>query len=427
MKKFTPSVLSMAIMTTLSFGSAGASAEASAEPATLKLWRHETSSVKEIETNVAAVERFNQSQNRWKIEVEMIPEGSYTETITAAALAGDLPCVMDMDQPVVPNFAWAGYLRPLKGLVSQDVLDSLISTAKGTYKDEVYSVGQFEVALALFTRQSILDKFGIRKATMEQPWTRDEFLNALKVLKESGEFPYPLDMRTGWKGEWYSYGFAPLLQSFGADQIDRSNFVESEGVLNGKQAVAFGDFFQLLFEEGYLDRNPSDEKAFTQGRAAIDYVGSWEMAKHVEVFGDDLVVMPVPDFGAGPVIGGGSWHWGITKSCDQPQGAAAFIDFIMQPTEVAAMSAGASALPSTAAAAELTEHYRKGGDWRLFYDYSAAYARLRPQTPGYPIISSVFETALRNIKDGADVQDSLDQAVDTIERNISDNKGYGFN
>lgn len=423
MKLFTPTLLSVALMTTLS----SSAIYAAAEPALVKLWRHETSSVKEIEVNMAAIERFNQSQARWKVDVEMIPEGSYTQTITAAALADDLPCILDMDQPVVPNFAWAGYLKPLKGLIDDDALNSLIATAKGTYKGEVYSVGQFEVALALFSRKSILEKHGIRQATMEHPWSEEEFLAALKVLKESGEYTYPLEMRTGWNGEWYSYGFAPFLQSFGGDQIDRGNYVAAEGILNGKQGVAFGEFFQSLFDKEYVDRNPSDDKAFTQGRAAIDYVGSWEIQNQVDAFGDDLVVMPVPDFGKGPVIGGGSWHWGITQSCDQAEGAAAYINFILQPAEIAAMSAGASALPSTDAAAELTENYSKAGPWRLFYDYSAAYARLRPETPAYPIISSVFETTLRNIKDGADVQDSLDQAVDTIERNISDNKGYGFN
>ncbi|MFC6672892.1 extracellular solute-binding protein [Marinobacterium aestuariivivens] len=151
------------------------------------------------------------------------------------------------------------------------------------------------------------------------------------------------------------------------------------------------------------------------------------MSNHSKMWGDDLVVMPVPDFGQGPVIGGGSWHWGITQSCEQPEGAAAFIDYILQPAEVAEMSRATGMIPSTPAAAELTEHYRTGGDWRFFYDYSNAYARLRPATPAYPIISSTFESMARNIKDGSDVQDALDQAVDTIERNISDNKGYGFN
>ncbi|MFC6672891.1 ABC transporter substrate-binding protein [Marinobacterium aestuariivivens] len=225
-------------MTTLSF-SIGAVAAA---PETLKLWRHETSNIAEIEVSKAAVERFNQSQNNWKVEIEMIPEGSYTETVTAAVLAGDLPCILDMDQPVVPNFAWSGYLRPLEGLVSRAALDALIDTAKGTYKGEVYSVGQYEAALALFSRKSVLQEHGIRIATTDQPWTKEEFLAALATLKDSGQYRYPLAIGAGWTGEWYSYAFAPMLQSFGGDQIDRGNYLAAEGVLNGERALAWGNF-----------------------------------------------------------------------------------------------------------------------------------------------------------------------------------------
>ncbi|UTW04312.1 extracellular solute-binding protein [Amphritea atlantica] len=175
MKRMNISLLSCAVMTTLTF-SVGSVMAATSE---IKLWRHETSNIKEIEVNKATMDRFNQSQTKWHITAEMIPEGSYTQTVTAAALAGDLPCILDMDQPVVPNFAWSGYLRPLEGLLSQEALDGLIGSAKGTYKGKVYSVGQFDVALALFTRKSILEKYNLRQATYVQPWTKAELLYRL--------------------------------------------------------------------------------------------------------------------------------------------------------------------------------------------------------------------------------------------------------
>ena len=51
---------------------------------------------------------------------------------------------------------------------------------------------------------------------------------------------------------------------------------------------------------------------------------------------------------------------------------------------------------------------------------------MRPEIPAYPVITSSFEKAMNDILDGGDVQDSLDKAVDAIERNIADNNGYGF-
>ena len=65
---------------------AAASAQAMAAPVEIKVWRHDTNE-KEIAASKAAVERFNKSQNDYKVVMEMIPEGAYTETINAAALA----------------------------------------------------------------------------------------------------------------------------------------------------------------------------------------------------------------------------------------------------------------------------------------------------------------------------------------------------
>ena len=50
---------------------AAASAQAMAAPAEIKVWRHDTNE-KEIAASKAAVERFNKSQNDYKVVMEMI-------------------------------------------------------------------------------------------------------------------------------------------------------------------------------------------------------------------------------------------------------------------------------------------------------------------------------------------------------------------
>lgn len=403
----------------------GAAAQAAAAPVEVKVWRHDTNA-KEIAASKAAVERFNKSQDKYKVVMELIPEGAYTETINAAALAGKLPCALDMDQPVVPNFAWAGNLVELNNLIPARLLDQLNNVGKGTYKGKVYSVGQFDVSLALFGRKSVLKKYGLREATLEKPYTLEEFNHVLETLKKSGEFRYPFDINTSWSGEWYSYGFGPFLKSFGGDEINRSTYLESEGSLNGDAAVQWGTWMQSLVKNKYIDRKPTDDKGFLQGKVAIHYNGSWAVGDMTKAYGDDLAIMPVPDFGHGPVIGGGSWHWGISQACPEKSGAAAWLTFLLQPEEVAAMSNATSLIPNTQAAAAMTENYKAGGKWRIFYEFSKAYAQMRPETPAYPVITSSFEKAVNDILDGNDVQESLDKAVDVIDRNITDNNGYGF-
>jgi multiple sugar transport system substrate-binding protein len=158
------------------------------------------------------------------------------------------------------------------------------------------------------------DEHGIRIPTIEEPWTKDEFMAALDTLKESGEFEYALDVNAGSTGEWWPYAYSPMLQSFGGDLIDRSTYTSAEGVLNGPEALAWGEWFQSLFTEGYAPATPADDQGFLQGRIPLWYTGSWSAQTVLDTYGDDALFLPPPDFGNGPKIGAGSWQMGVTTN-----------------------------------------------------------------------------------------------------------------
>lgn len=396
-----------------------------AAPVDIMVWRHDTGDAEMAESK-STVERFNRSQDKWKVSVQAIPQGSYTESITAASLVGQLPCVIAIDQPTVPNFAWAGHVRALDDLLPRAAVQQLLPGGRGTYMDRLYSVGQFDVVLALFSRRSQLDALGVRVATIEQPYTAQEFYDILLKVKRAGRFRFPLDLNGKAKGEWVSYAFSPWLQSAGADLIDRANYLRVDGVLNSDAALGVARFYARLFKEKLAERNPADEKGFEQGRSLFQYTGSWKARDYVQRFGADLVVMPPPDFGRGPKVGAASWQWAITRDCANPAGAAAFLAHLISAPEMAEMSRATGLIPVSAAAAELTAHYRSGGDWRVYFDLAARYAVPRPPTPAYPAISSAFDKAMADLRGGKEPAEAMDEAVEAIEHNIVRNHGYGF-
>jgi multiple sugar transport system substrate-binding protein len=400
-------------------------AACAAAPVEVKVWRHDTGDA-EMAASRAMVERFNRSQAKWKAVVEAIPQGSYTESITAASLVGQLPCVITIDQPTVPNFAWAGNVRSLDELLPRASIDQLLPGGRGTYKGKLYSVGQFDVVLALFARRSQLQSLGVRVATVEQPYTARELHDILLQVKRSGRYRFPLDLNGKAKGEWVSYAFSPWLQSAGADLIDRADYLRVDGVLNSDAALGVARYYARLFKDKLAERNPADDRAFEQGRTLIQYSGSWRAREYAERFGDDLVVMPPPDFGRGPKAGAASWQWAVTRSCPHPAGAAAFLAHVLSAPEMAEMSRQTGLIPVTEASAALTEHYRAGGAWRIYFDFAARYAVPRPATPAYPAISSAIDKAMSDLRDGKDPAEALDEAVEAIERDIARNKGYGF-
>jgi multiple sugar transport system substrate-binding protein len=398
---------------------------ASASGATVvKLWTHNGGNPEELSVVEDITKKYNESQDKYVVEIEAYPQAAYNDTIAAAAVAKNLPCILDTDGPITPNFAWAGYLQPLK--LDKAVEDSIAASAKSYYKGDLYSVGLYDAALSIMTRKSILEENKIRIPTMEQPWTLEEFDGALVKLQETGKYDYPIDIKTAYAAEWWPYAYAPWLQSFGGDLIDRDTMLSAEGKLNGPEAVKWGKWFQSLFTRKLADPNAADDQAFIQGRAALEWNGNWNARTNVEKYGDDMLFLPAPDFGKGPVIGGASWQWAISASCDQPEGALGWINLALTPEYVAKMANTLGNIPVTEEGAKLSENFGPEGKFRVFYEFSQKYALIRPPTPGYLTMSSIFDKAARDIANGADVQTTLDNAVDEIDRNIADNKGYGF-
>ena len=392
---------------------------------TLSLWYHGAGNEVEAKIINQIVADFNGSQADWKVELQSFPQAAYNDSVVAGALAGNLPDILDVDGPVMPNWAWSGYMQPLQ--IDETKIETFLPGPKGYWDGKLYSVGLWDAAVALVTRRSYLDELGLRTPTLDAPWTAEEFQAALDAAKASGKFEYALDLGTAWTGEWYPYAFSPFLQSFGGDIVDRSTYKTAEGALNGDAALAFGNWWQGLFTGGYAQatQDPADrDGGFAAGKYAFSWNGNWAALNALAAF-DDVVFLPAPNFGAGSKIGAASWQFGVSAKSAHPDGASAFIEFALQDKYLADFSNGIGLIPATKTAAAMTENYKDGGPMAVFFGLTEAQALVRPVTPGYVVQAKVFEKALADIANGADVASTLDAAVDEINADIEKNGGYG--
>ena len=392
----------------------------------LSLWYHGAGNAEERRIIGTIIEDFNTSQQEWRVSLQEFPQAAYNESVTAAALSNNLPDILDVDGPNMPNWAWAGYLQPLQ--ISEQKLTNFLPGAIGKWNGELYSVGLWDAALAIFARKSVLEANQIRIPTLEEPWTGEEFTAILEKLKAQDDFEYAIDLGMSDKTEWYSYAFTPFLESFGGGLINSDDYQTAEGVLNGDEAIRFGEWWQSLFEKQLApgpSQSPGDhETGFLDGRYALQWMGNWVAVKALEKYGDDLLFLPAPDFGKGPKIGAGSWQFGVSATSKHPEGASAFIEFAVQDKYLAQFSDAIGLVPATSTAAEMTKNYKKGGSLAGFFELSARQATLRPVTPAYAFISPVFQKVLADIANGADVAATLDNATDEIDANIKRNGGY---
>jgi multiple sugar transport system substrate-binding protein len=397
---------------------------------TVSVWFH-SGKGEERQTIDAQVAEFNEA-NAGEVQIELVnlPEGSYNDQVQAAALANDLPCLLDFDGPFVYNYAWSGYLMPLDKYVSDelkaDFLPSIIE--QGMYAGKLYSLGAFDSGLAIWGNKAYLTEAGVRIPTgIDDAWTGEEFLDALEKLQALAEVEYAIDFKMNYgETEWYTYGFAPIMQSFGGDLIDRSTYKSADGVLNGPEAVEGMTFFQELFKKGYANPDPAGDDAFYGTKtAALAFVGHWMWNPHNDGLGDDLVLLPMPKFGKKAVTGMGSWNWGLTASCPNPDAAWKVLEYFVSPDEILRMTNANGAVPARKSAIAKSKLYGEGGPVNLFVQQlEGGVALPRPVTPAYPVITQAFIEASKNIIAGADVKAELDKMVKKIDQDIEDNQGY---
>jgi len=403
--------------------------ETPAEPVTVDVWFH-SGKGEEREVLDAQVTAFNEMQDDVFVNAILLPEGSYNDQVNAAALAGDLPCLLDFDGPFLYNYAWAGYLQPLDSFVSADVkadfLPSII--AQGTYGGNLYSLGTFDSGLAIWGNKTYLEAAGVRIPTgIEDAWTFDEFNAAIEALAALPEVEYVIDFKLNYgSGEWTSYGLAPIVQAFGGDLIDRSDYQSADGVLNGPEAVAALEWFKSLFDNGYAIASPAGDDDFHGSKtAALSWVGHWMYGPHTEALGDDVVVIPMPVLGEKAVTGMGSWNWGLTSTCNDATAAYKFLEYITTPEEILHMTNANGAVPARKSAIAMSDLFGEGGLLNIFVQQlEGGVALERPVTPAYPVITTAFDVAIYNILAGGDVQAELDAAVEAIDLDIEDNSGY---
>jgi multiple sugar transport system substrate-binding protein len=372
---------------------------------------------------------FNARQHTYRVEFVSSLRHDYANWVHREAANGTLPCLLDFDGPFLAEFAWPQYFQPIDRFVPRAMLDDFLPSivAQGSYQGHLYSLGQFESGVVLWGNRRILRAAGVRLPTLQQPWSLAEFeevLARLAALKEPA-IPINFAFYNGRADEFFSYGYAPILQGFGGDLIDRRPSGRASGVLDGPQSVDAVEHFKHWFAAGWASRfdSPTD---LAKGKVALAWNGHWVYPAARKALGDDLVVLPLPDFGHGIKTGMGSWGWAISSTCRTPAGAWAFMADLLSTESVLQTTNVIGAVPARRSALKRSPLYGPGGPLHLIAEQLERGGVPRPVTPAYGTISLAFRNAILNIVAGADTHAELSKAAESIDQDIAVHHGYPY-
>lgn len=407
-------------------------------PVTIKVATHAkndtTLPVNPIEVYRNLVEDFNSTVGKEKqITAELIDYGEtdYEKGVQAAAQQGQTPDMVEMDAPMLGNFAYNGIIQPLGNCVSDEKLDTFIPSVvtNGQYGQTQYTVGAYDGGMGLWARKTALEKVGARiPEDSADAWTVEEFDALLTKLKAAG-YPTPLNIEWAYgAGEWRPFGFGPALVSAGGGLLT-PDFSSADGAINSPESVAAMTWFQKWAEAGDLDLSTAagaNDANFLDGKSAISWVGHWMEGAYREKLGDELTLIPVPNFGQGSKVYTGSWSFGMSSTTQDPDATWAFIDFMTSQDEAKKLADSESAVPGLKSLLEADPAYQPGGARYLYAQNltDSSVAVPRPQTPAYLVARDEFSTAFADIIAGADVQATLDKAAEKIDTDIKANDGY---
>jgi len=364
------------------------------------------------------VARFNASHSRIRVKLISIPKGTYNAQINAAIRTGTLPDIVELDGPYLPSFTERGALIKLDKMLTdstrQDMLPAVFK--QGMYQGRVYSLATTSNSPVMYARKSAIQAAGYRiPGVSKDAWDMTEFEGLLASLLKSEVYSAAIDLGINQQGERISNALHPVLLSSGGGMIDETTPYAGQGVLNNDQNLAALRRIQQWIDDGYIDNN-TDDGAFVGGRVALSWAGLEKYASYKNAFGDDLVMVPLPDFGVGSQRTQRAWGWGLTRNCEDTQAAMRFLEFLFQPEEVLLAAEANATLPATLSALARFDAFSETPSiLTLIEDHKNGRVLSQQQSPLYPVISDAFQKAFIRIRNGAVIESSLNTAIKVID------------
>lgn len=238
------------------------------------------------------IDLFQQQNPNIKIQFTNTANGDqYLNKISTEMAANNAPDVfMTWVAGRLEPFVKAGRLLPLDDIINGDAnLKDVINPGNltpTTFNGKVYAIPNELAGETVFYNKAIFQKY-----SLQVPKTWDELLNVIKVLKQNGVVPFALANKDPWPG---TIPFMAIFDRINGPEEIKKTTVDKQAVFNTDAYKKSAEYFAQLVKAGAfadnfnsLDGNEGTTM-FKNGKAAMDFNGTWNIPGYVQGLGDNL-------------------------------------------------------------------------------------------------------------------------------------------
>ncbi len=349
------------------------------------------------------------------VKIDFVPWAQAHDKFTTAIAGGKVPDAAEMGTTWTPEFADQGAFEEVDNAASGDYVSSLVDAA--TLDDEVWGKPWYAGARSLVYRKDVFEKAGISSP----PKTWDELMAAAEKIKAKGGGIYPF-AANGLSEHYY----LPTIWQAGGE-IATEDGDTWKAALNSPEGVEAIDFYTSFYKKGFSPKasigweEPDAQEAFVNGDVAMLIAGGWTYNSIIDTKKElkaktGVALAPAGPSGKDTAFAGGS-HLVVFEESENKTTANAFVDFMLEPSNLNEFTSQIGFLPGTKAGIEssgyLDDPVRKPFAEQLL-DHSAVY----PPSPrwgaleGANIFDGQIQSVMRGKETPADAAKKLAEQMD---------------
>jgi multiple sugar transport system substrate-binding protein len=340
-----------------------------------------------------------------------VPYADLITKILQDASAGDMPNIMLIDNPDVPEVAATGQLEPfdkLPGFTTAGYTPG--ATAECTYKGKhyCYSIGTNTVGL-------FYNKAMLAAAHLSPPATWAQLQSDASALTTSSHYGIAFDATNDEQSTWQ---LEPFVWSNGGSLTDVSSPAFQQALQLWVNMVKDGSASKSVLQWG---QDPDLTQQFLHQQAAMIVDGPWifpELNAAGWKYNQTYGIVPIPVRQAGQKVitplGGETMDIGSDGSAAQQQAAWEWVQGMQNPASMQHVTSQMFYLPTKPAV--VTQYLKGGPEYTVFAD---EIENARPRTTeygaNYPKVSQAIWTAIQAAITGtASVSSALSTAQSAI-------------